>query len=410
MTPSSSVDDFRNYSACSVVIIPSAAALFDCPDICFCITCFRFETMEKSDPTDNDKGKRRKKLTKEDMKAEKKEKYQKAVEALKSGQFPNPSACARHFEVCAKTLRNLVKNDRDYIGGGRKTVIFTGEEENKLKEFVSERISLGCGLDFHQLCLTIQELIGRLRVANPDREFPDWDSDYPPECYARRFMKRHQLVLRRTMALSNARAMLTTADLDSWFSDVSKKFFTNPKFSACFQDPRRIYNQDETAITWGNEHQKVLAPKGYELPPYNIGGSSREHTTASVMVGADGSVPAIRIVWAGKRFSKAELELQESLPSDGVTGKMRFSKSESGYVTRDTFLEILSDLNQHLTTHNIVRPVLLFVDGYGGHLGLAIAEYCLEHGIQLVLLRANMTHVLQPLGEFSFNNDCHSTA
>ena len=33
---------------------------------------------------------RKNKQTKEDMKAEKKDKYQKAVEALKSAQFPNP--------------------------------------------------------------------------------------------------------------------------------------------------------------------------------------------------------------------------------------------------------------------------------------------------------------------------------
>ena len=101
----------------------------------------------------------------------------------------------------------LEDEDRDYVGGGRKTIIFTAEEENKLKEFVTERLSLGCGLDFHQLCLTIQELIGRLRVANPDRQFStDWDSDYPNDSWARRFMERHKLVLRRTMALSNARA------------------------------------------------------------------------------------------------------------------------------------------------------------------------------------------------------------
>ena len=173
----------------------------------------------------------------------------------------------------------------------------------------------------------------------------------------------------------------------------------NPKFSACFQDDKRIYNQDETPLTFGNEHQKVLSTKGYELPAYNIGGSSRQHITASVMVGADGSVPAIRVVWSGKRWSAAERELEKNLPIDGVTGQWKFSKSESGYVNRETFLDILSDLDQHLTTNNIVRPVLLFVDGYSGHLGLAIAEYCLEHGIQLVLLRANMTHILQPLGE-----------
>ena len=356
--------------------------------------------MDGLDPNDNDDKKVKKKKKEASNKDEKKEIYDKALKALKSGQFPNPNSCAVHFGVCAKTLSNLFKENREYVGGGRQTVIFTAEEEKKLTDYVTERMSLGCGLDFHQLCSTIQELIGILRVANPDRKFSTkWESDFPEVSYVRRFMKRHKLVLRSTMTLSTARAMLTPADLDNWYSDVNIKFFKNPKFSACFKDDKRIYNQDETPLTFGNEHQKVLATKGYELPAYNIGGSSRQHLTASVMVGADGTVTAIRIVWSGKRWSAAETDLEKTLPSDGVTGKWKFSKSESGYVNREIFLDILSDLDQHLTTHNIVRPVLLFVDGFSGHLGLAIAEYCLEHEIQLVLLRANMTHILQPLGE-----------
>ena len=156
------------------------------------------------------------------------------------------------FGFCAKTLNNLFKENREYFGGGRQTVIFSAEEENKLTDYVTERMFLGCKLDFHQLCSTIQELIGMLRVVNPDRQFSTkWD---PEESYVWRFMKRHKLVFWRTMALSTARAMLTPVDPDNWYSDVNKKFFTNPKFSACFKDDKRIYNQDETPLTSGNEH------------------------------------------------------------------------------------------------------------------------------------------------------------
>ena len=46
---------------------------------------------------------------------------------------------------------------------------------------------------------------------------------------------------------------------------------------------------------------------------------------------------------------------------------------------------------------------MLFIDGFSGHLGLAVAEFCVEFHIQLILLRSNMTHVIQPLGVyFSF--------
>ena len=96
------------------------------------------------------------------------------------------------------------------------------------------------------------------------------------------------------MQLSKARAVITVSDLDKWFKDVEGRFVSNPEFAGCFTDPRRMYNQDETPITWGVEHQKGLAVKGYTGPAYNLRGSSREHTTASVMIGADGLIGLIR--------------------------------------------------------------------------------------------------------------------
>ena len=147
--------------------------------------------------------------------------------------------------------------------------------------------------------------------------------------------------------------------MDNWFKDVEGRFVKDPKFSECFKDPRQLYNQDETPITWGTKLQKVLAVKGFSGPAYNLGGFSREHTTVSVLVGADGSVPAIRIVWSGKRWSQAERDLQENIPADGVTGKFKFSKTPSGYVTREVFLEILSDLTDHITEHIVPQPVIL---------------------------------------------------
>ena len=59
--------------------------------------------------------------------------------------------------------------------------------------------------------------------------------------------------------------------------------------------------QDETSVTPGVEHQLVLAPVGYKQPIYNRGGDSRQHTSLSVMVPADGKHVLIRMVYKGKR-------------------------------------------------------------------------------------------------------------
>ena len=86
-------------------------------------------------------------------------------------------------------------------------------------------------------------------------------------------------------------------------------------------------------------------------------------------------------VYSGKRLSAVEKDLRENLPSDGVTGECRFSKSEKGYVNHEIFIDVLKDLTDHLDRKNIARPV---IDGFSGHLSLEIAEFCVEFGIQLL--------------------------
>ena len=58
---------------------------------------------------------------------------------------------------------------------------------------------------------------------------------------------------------------------------------------------------------------------------------------------------------------------------------------------------ILQDLVKFLDEKQIKRPVLLFMDGASPHISLAMADYCLEHGIQPILFKPNTTHLTQPL-------------
>ena len=87
----------------------------------------------------------------------------------------------------------------------------------------------------------------------------------------------------------------------------------------------------------------MLALRGHKGHLYNIRGSSRDHVTLSVTVSVGGEVAGMRVLYPRKRWCKDEKDLMETLPSDGVTGKWRFSKSEKGYVNREIFLDILKD-------------------------------------------------------------------
>ena len=86
-----------------------------------------------------------------------------------------------------------------------------------------------------------------------------------------------------------------------------------------------------------------------------------------------------------------------NLRRDGRTGEWHISYSDNGFQTRKTMLDCLDDLHQFLLKHNVVRPVILMMDGHLGHYGLEIAEYCDQKEIQIWLFSAHMTHHLQPL-------------
>ena len=119
MTPTSSFIDIRIFSAGSVVIFPIMIVYS-----LFVAESFRLTNNGCSlGPPFQVK----KKIEEAFTKAEKKEIYDKALEALKSGQFPNPNSCATHFGVCVKTLRYLIEENKEFVRGGRKTVIFTAE-------------------------------------------------------------------------------------------------------------------------------------------------------------------------------------------------------------------------------------------------------------------------------------------
>ena len=266
----------------------------------------------------------------------KKEQFNAAIAAFKSGEFSSVNACVKSYGVNQGTLAKYIKSGTTFVGKGKKSLVFSDEEETQIVDFVKKRVELGAGLDFIQLCLVIQELLARLKKVNPERYSPPtWVNFYPHESFARRFATRNGLSLRNTMSLSPARDCLSVYDLNNWFKHIKERFVSPPEFSGVWENPQRIFNQDETALEFGSDHKTVLATKGHKGPLYNTGGSSRSHVTISLTVSASGEVAGVRVVYSGKRWSDQEREMIKNLPSDGVTGQWRFSKSEKGYVNRE---------------------------------------------------------------------------
>ena len=56
----------------------------------------------------------------------------------------------------------------------------------------------------------------------------------------------------------------------------------------------------------------------------------------------------------------------KNLPSNGLTGSWKFSVSDRGFMTAETYLEVLADVDDYLSQNEISRPVVMVIDGYPG--------------------------------------------
>ena len=60
-------------------------------------------------------------------------------------------------------------------------------------------------------------------------------------------------------------------------------------------------------------------------------------------------------------------------------------------------IEILEDLLKHCKNNGTKLPVIIFADGFKGHYGIEIAEFCKQNRIKMIFLKPNTTHACQPL-------------
>jgi hypothetical protein len=152
--------------------------------------------------------------------------------------------------------------------------------------------------------------------------------------------------------------------------------------------PSQIYAADETGLDGdGSRRQKVIVPTNTPRV-YRKGSSYREHTSILHMANADGeSVPPVFIFKAKKKIDAMLVRQMADMAPLALYGVQ-----ENGYFTSINTSAILQHLDRHSTSP---RPLLLIMDGAGGHLDRASAKLALTLGIDILLLPAHTTHILQ---------------
>lgn len=199
-------------------------------------------------------------------------------------------------------------------------------------------------------------------------------------------MRRHSTIsLKRAEYLSRCRANVNEGYIRLWFGHVRQLLGTDVTI---FDDPKRVFNADETAVYVCPAGGLVLAEKG--KPVYNVGTRSKENLTVLICGNAIGELAPPCAVFP---FERTPSRVKETRPKG-----WHYGKTAKGWMTGEAFFEYVKNtFYPWLLEKNVELPIILIIDGHVSHLTLSLSKFCREVGIILVLLPPNTTSVLQPL-------------
>ena len=149
----------------------------------------------------------------------------------------------------------------------------------------------------------------------------------------------------------------------------------------------QIYAADETGVTEdGSRKQKVVVPRGVNRVYRSTFGFYEHVSILHIGNAAGDSLPP---VWIFKGVAH-DAELAEDFAQfcgDSVYGSQR-----NGYFTNDHFLNVLRHFVRYATS---TRPLLLIMDGASSHINEESLQYATANEINILLLPAHTTHLLQ---------------
>lgn len=308
---------------------------------------------------------------------------QKALIAIKNDGY-SISAASRCFNVPKTTLHDKLHGKyKEEVPVGRPSVL-TQKEEDHIVQWVLNVAKAGFPVTKGQLIDSVARLISELNRPN------QFNNNVPGDKWYNLFLGRHPEIAQRvSQALISSRANVTEAQVRSWFSEV-KTYLQGKNLLDVFNDPRRIFNADETAFFLCPKGKKVLARKGEKAVYQQTGNDEKECLTVLVNANAAGVMAPPMVVF---RYERVPPAIVRTFPEE-----WGLAKSENGWMTRETFFEYITNVfHPWLAAQKIPFPILLFIDGHTSHMSIHLSDYCSKNNIEVVALYPNSTHLLQPL-------------
>lgn len=305
-----------------------------------------------------------------------------AVDAVRKG-MPVATA-AKRFSVPRITLMYKAKGKTPQHRRMGPDTVLKKEEENLLVQWILTMAKAGFPLTKTELLDSVQHLIQELKRKNP------FVHNRPGKTWYNAFIKRHPNIgIRMAQNLTSSRAAVKEEALKRWYKEVDE-YLTENNFKAILEQPARVFNLDETAFFLNPKGNKVLVLKGEKNVYQQVNADEKECLTVLVTGNANGELAPPLIVF---KYTRIPQGLAESVPEHWGIGK-----SETGWMTGPLFFEFMSNIfHPFLVEKKIPLPVIVFIDGHASHLTLHTSKFCNEHGIILIALLPNSTHLIQPM-------------
>ncbi|XP_071645164.1 uncharacterized protein [Temnothorax longispinosus] len=303
----------------------------------------------------------------------------KALKAIRDGM---PIATAsKTYKVPRTTLRNKLSGRAPETSGrvGREAVLGHNIEE-RLAQWLLETSRMGFPINKDSLLYSVKKLLEKEEHPNPFKD------NLPGRKWFEGFLRRHPRVTQKKAEhLCKARAVLTERRIRLWFADIQEQLGDKIEI---LQDPRRVFNMDETAVYLSPQGGIVLAEKGKSV--YDVATNDKENVTTLFTVNAAGEFAPPLTVYKYKRLPNACIE---SAPANWGIGK-----TENGWMTTESFFEYFTTVfHRFLVENKIPLPIVVFLDGHVSHLSLQLCEFCKEKQIEICCFPSHATHILQPL-------------
>lgn len=180
------------------------------------------------------------------------------------------------------------------------------------------------------------------------------------------FLRRHPEISERlAQNLTPAMENVTEDQIRNWFEEI-KEYLVQKKIFEITNDPRRVFNADESAFYLNPKGNKVLVGRG-DKNIYSAGGDEKDNLTVLITANAEGTIAPPMVVF---KYSRVPGYIAESILKTWAIGT-----SENGWMCSSTFYEYITNVFvPWLKEQRIKTPVLFFVDGHASHLTLYLSN------------------------------------